>query len=157
MKNYLRSKISKIASYFEIFLGFLILAAIVLASIKLCTLLINCGSKVDDFSFQNFLGFVMALIIAVEFVKMLSRHTPGSAIEVLVFAMARKLIIAEKSSAIDLLLGIIAIAVLFFVRKYLFVENFDPAVSSRPQPPETCQNKVLNPSEVKTENAIQSK
>jgi hypothetical protein len=99
----------------------------------------------------------MALIIAMEFVKMLSRHTPGSAIEVLVFAMARKLIIAEKSSAIDLLLGIIAIAVLFFVRKYLFVENFDPAVSSRPQPPETCQNKVLNPSEVKTENAIQSK
>ena len=73
--------------------------------------------KIDIF--HDFLGFALALVIAVEFVKMLSRHTPGNAIEVLLFALARKLVVSEESS-LDLLLGVIAIGILFAIRRYLF-------------------------------------
>src|SRR5690554_7563348 len=67
----------------------------------------------------------MALIIAIEFIKMLLRHTPGSIIEVLLFAMARKLIIS-KENTLGLLWGIIGIAVLFIIRKYFFVSRIKP-------------------------------
>ena len=60
------------------------------------------------------------LVIGVELVVMLSLHIPGVLIEVLLYAIARKLILLPKSSGmIDLLLGVIAIAVLFAIRKYL--------------------------------------
>jgi hypothetical protein len=48
--------------------------------------------------FQDFLGYAMTLVIAIEFIKMLLRHTPGSIIEVLLFAMARKLIITKENT-----------------------------------------------------------
>ena len=38
-------------------------------------------------AFNTFLGHVFNLVIGVEFIKMLSKHTPGSAIEVLLFAI----------------------------------------------------------------------
>lgn len=40
-------------------------------------------------SFQAVLEQAFNLVIGIEFIKMLAKHTPGSAIEVLLFAMAR--------------------------------------------------------------------
>lgn len=70
------------------------------------------------FTIEEFMSHVLALIIAIEFVKMLAKHTPGSAIDVLVFAIARKLIV-NHGSMLDSLIGVVAIAILFAVRKYL--------------------------------------
>ena len=51
---------------------------------------------------------------------MLSLHIPGVLLEVLLYAIARKLILLPKSSGMgDLLLGILAIGVIFTIRKYL--------------------------------------
>ena len=52
---------------------------------------------------------------------MLIRHTPSSVIEVLLYAIARKMII-ESKTMFDILLGIVAIGGLFFINKV-----FDPA------------------------------
>ena len=54
---------------------------------------------------------------------MLCKHTPATVIEVLLFAIARQLIV-EHTSTLENLVGIISIAILFAVRKYLFY-NFD--------------------------------
>lgn len=59
------------------------------------------------------------MIIGIEFVKMLVKHTPESVVEVLLFAMARKLIVGS-STGLDIVIGIGAIAVLFVVRRFLF-------------------------------------
>ena len=48
---------------------------------------------------------------------MLAKHTPGSAIEVLLYTIARALIM-DHSSMQSSLLGVISIAILFAVRKY---------------------------------------
>jgi uncharacterized membrane protein (DUF373 family) len=120
MKHHLRNSISKISSYIEIYLSVIILLGVICASIGLVIHLFKLVSInfSPDF-FRDFLGYAMVLIIAVEFIKMLSRHTPGSTIEVLVFALARKLIIMEHISALELLMGVIAIGVLLWLRNYV--------------------------------------
>ena len=78
-------------------------------------------------SFADFLSVVFELVIGIEFVKMLAKHTPGSAIEVLLYTIARTLII-DHSSMAGSLLGVISIAVLFAVRKYFndpYVHNHE--------------------------------
>ena len=48
-------------------------------------------------------------------------HTPATVFEVLIFAIARQIII-DHSSSYSSLIGVCAIAVLFATRKYLFCE-----------------------------------
>jgi len=119
MKFILRNYISRISSYTEICLSVLVLLGVIIGSLGLIENLFNLFSHpVDVDVYHGFLGFALALIISVEFVKMLCRHTPGSTIDVLLYALARKLIVSEGSS-LDLLLGVIAIGILFVIRRYL--------------------------------------
>ena len=67
-------------------------------------------------------GLVVAaliLIIGVELIRMLYLHTPITVFEVLLFAIARQIII-DHSSPLNSLLGVVAIAILFATRKFLF-------------------------------------
>lgn len=126
MKIHLRRFISRFPSYAEIYISLIIMAAVVIGSIGLIQSLHDVYMNARNMEFfQDFLGYAMTLIIAIEFIKMLLHHTPGSIIEVLLFAMARKLIVA-KENTMGLLLGIVAIAVLFIIRKFLFVSRITP-------------------------------
>ena len=60
----------------------------------------------------------IALAIGAELIKMLCKHTPETIIEVLAFALARHLIIGQVE-AWENLVTIVAIAVLFAIRKFL--------------------------------------
>ena len=70
------------------------------------------------------LGNILTLIIGVEFVKMLAKHTAENLLEVLMFAIARQMIV-EHLDMIDTLIGIISIAIIFAVRKYLLLKSAD--------------------------------
>lgn len=74
-------------------------------------------------TFQQVLEQAFNLAIGIEFIKMLAKHTPGSAIEVLLFAMARQLVIGHMTP-VENLLGVIAIGIIFIIRKFLFVPSF---------------------------------
>src|SRR5690554_1377436 len=108
----------------ELFLSFLLLISIVIAAIGLVANLYGLAQNMDNSDyFQRFLGSTMALIIALELIKMIVRDTVGSTIEVLLIAIARKLIVSEQDT-LGFLIGIIAIGFLFLIRKYLFVSEF---------------------------------
>ena len=108
----------------ELFLSFLILTSIVIAALGLVGNLYGLTQNMGDSEyFQKFLGSTMALIIALELIKMIVRDTVGSTIEVLLIALARKLIVSEQDT-LGFLIGIIAIGFLFLIRKYLFVSEF---------------------------------
>ncbi len=128
MKQYLRNRVSKSASYLEILLSLLIVTAILIVAISLVNDLvmgvIGIANGSFSFNFRTFIGQIMQLVIGVEFVKMLSKHTPESTIEVLLFVVARKIII-EELNILDMAVGIIAIAILFLVRRY-FTRKTDP-------------------------------
>lgn len=62
-------------------------------------------------------GKALTLVVGVEFVKMLILHTPESVIEVLLYAVARQIIISHES-AMENLVGVLAVALIFVVKKY---------------------------------------
>ena len=74
--------------------------------------------------FMEFLTFMFNIVIGIEILKMFCRHDLDSVVEVLLFAVARQVII-EHTSMVDNLLGVLAIAVLFSIRKFLFVSALD--------------------------------
>lgn len=123
MKQSLRSKIATISSHLEIIISVIILIGITIMSVQLIIDIIMIVRGISDASmavpFETFLGDALKLIIGIEFVKMLVKHTPESVVEVLLFAMARKLIVGSTTN-LDTVIGIGAIALLFVVRRFLF-------------------------------------
>lgn len=66
----------------------------------------------------EFLRSMLSLVIGVEFVKILIRHQVEDVLDVLIFAIARFMIVSH-GSGVEVLLQIIGVAILFGVRKYL--------------------------------------
>ena len=75
-------------------------------------------------SYRHFLESALDLVIGIEFIKMLIKHTPGSVVEVLLFALSRHMVL-EGGNSMENLLTVCAIAVIFVIRKFLFVETFE--------------------------------
>jgi uncharacterized membrane protein (DUF373 family) len=71
----------------------------------------------QNLHYQNILPDILQVIVGIEFIKMLAKHTAGSAIDVLIFAVSRKIIIAHYT-ATDLILAIVSMAILFAIRMY---------------------------------------
>lgn len=84
----------------------------------------HLSELMNNGDFLEFLTFMFNIVIGIEILKMFCRHDLDSVVEVLLFAVARQVII-EHTSMVDNLLGVLAIAVLFSIRKYLFVSALD--------------------------------
>lgn len=95
-------------------------------SFSLLSDLTGLGITTDNVNklYQSFLGRAMALAVGIELIKMFSKPSPNTIIEVLVFALVRQLIV-KRTSILDFLLGVLAVAILFAVRKYLFTQFDD--------------------------------
>lgn len=120
MKKSIRNKILQIADILEMIIGILLAISIAVLILFLANdLKVIMFSDNQLESFNNFLSTAFNLVIGIEFIKMLSKHNPETVIEVLLFALARQLIV-EHTSTMENLIGIISIAILFAVRKYLF-------------------------------------
>lgn len=71
-----------------------------------------------QFSLNEFFSNTMNIIVGLEFVKMLILHTPRAVTDVLLFAIARQLVVSHSSS-VDTLLGVAAVALIFIIKKFL--------------------------------------
>lgn len=108
MKMKLRKFMQQAASYIEIVLSaFLLIAIIFLAGKFIVESVLGIGC--DNATLEYFLANVMTFAIGVEFVKMLCTHTPGTVIEVLLFAISRQMIVGHVSG-FEVLAGVAAIA-----------------------------------------------
>lgn len=125
MKNWLNKWITRLAGFIEIAVSILILIGILLASVSLVQEMGLLGdSLLTVDTFERFLGHALALVIGLEFIKMLIKHTPGAAIEVLLYAIARQIIVYHTTT-LETLIGILAVAAIFAIRKFLFVRTFE--------------------------------
>ena len=128
LKQNLRKKVSSVASIIEITLSILILLIIIVTGIELFMKLFAMISGLflgkNSWNYRVLFDIAIELIIAIEFVKMLSKHSMGSAIEVLVFVIAKRVIIdGSNATALDVILFVLAFGILFAVRKYLHMDN----------------------------------
>ena len=125
MKNKLNELIYTISRYTEIALSAIMLVVIIVLIIPMIYNFISIPLlSIKASQFTEFLGNILTLIIGVEFVKMLAKHTAENLLEVLMFAIARQMIV-EQLNMIDTLIGIISIAIIFFIRKYLLLKTTD--------------------------------
>ena len=125
MKNKLNELIYTISRYTEIALSAIMLVVIIVLIIPMIYNFISIPLlSIKASQFTEFLGNILTLIIGVEFVKILAKHTAENLLEVLMFAIARQMIV-EHLNMIDTLIGIISIAIIFFIRKYLLLKTTD--------------------------------
>lgn len=119
----------KLAHILEILLAFVVIITVIFGVVD--TLRIIWGAYIIDFSnpvqytqLNDILGQILMLVIGVELVAMLSLHKPGAVIDVLLYAIARKLLLIPKdSSMVDLVLGVVAIAGIFVIKKHLLKDE----------------------------------
>lgn len=119
----LKTKIMKVTLYLELVLAIFITVGIIIGMVDLFKylVLIFNTSPIETYEvFQKFLGHILMLVVGVELVAMLVMHTPGSVIEVLLYAVARTMLIHSKGT-LDFLIGVAAIAAIFAIRRFLFV------------------------------------
>lgn len=125
IRKHVNEGIYHIARYMEILLSIVILIVIALAGIRLIYNITEVSIlNMDMDFFSEFLAHGLSLVVGVEFVKMLCLHSTQAVVEVLMFATARQMVV-EHMAPTQTLIGVIAIAVLFAIRKYLMTEDCD--------------------------------
>lgn len=127
IRKHFNECIYNIARYTEILLSIVILIVIALAGLRLIyTITETSVMNMDIDFFTEFLANALSLVVGVEFVKMLCRHSAQTVVEVLMFATARQMVV-EHMAPVQTLIGVIAIAILFAIRKFLMTEDSDMA------------------------------
>ena len=125
MKHYTSPRIQraqlflmKVSSYLEIACALILIVAICIAFIpvpqNLYSLYLDNGFDLSDFMKKSF-----DLVIGVELLKMFCRHDIDSIVEVLLFSVARQMVI-DHLAIKEALIGCIAV-----VRRFLFVPILD--------------------------------
>ena len=115
--------IEKITSAFEIIIALSLLVIIAVKVIEVFFGIAGIQMVIIAMEFEKILSTVLILVIGVEFIRMLCKHTPETVIDVLLFAVARQIVIYQENS-LDLLLGIVAIVGLFAAKRFLVDKIF---------------------------------
>lgn len=119
MKKYITLFLSRLAMLLEFFISVMLAIGIILLCFRLAGSLVHIPNLDVYPNYEDLLETCFNLIIGVELIRMMYYHTPDTVFEVLLFAIARQVIV-DHSSAVSSLIGVCAIAVLFATRKYLF-------------------------------------
>lgn len=120
MKKYANAILKNLTTALEFVIAAMLAAGIIIMTFQLLLSFSNLTDLSQYPNYDDLLTVCFNLIIGVEMIRMLYLHTPMTVFEVLLFAIARQIII-DHSSSVNSLLGVVAIAILFATRKFLFV------------------------------------
>ena len=119
LRKKLQDKMFEISYIFELFISVIVGIGILIFAVRLIIGLFDISTFTDEGeTLFKILDKAIILAIGAEFIKMLCKHTPETVIEVLAFALARQLIVGH-TSPVENLITVIAIAILFAVRRFL--------------------------------------
>lgn len=125
-----KGKFIRVAHFFDILLSLVILLVVFLGIVDILreiysAYILDFSHPVNYNQLNDFLAQILLLVIGVELVVMLCMHLPNTLLDVLLYAIARKLILIPKSKGtIELLLGIVAIGLIFAIKKYYIEEKY---------------------------------
>lgn len=153
MKVHVRELMQRLADLLETLVGLLLIAALASALLGLVRSINPTWLTADPSMFSGYLSTAATLVIGVEFIKMLCSHTIDSVIDIMLLAIARQMIV-EHTSPLENLIAVVSIAVLYLVRKYLYIPRLDhkehPPIFGKPlfggkDAPQTEQPKKEEP------------
>ena len=113
-----QKKIWQLMSGAELILCLFVIAGVIAALVTAPIHLMSIKTSGLD----SFLKYLFDVLIAVELIKLLCSHELSTMVEVLMFAVSRHVIIGHLG-AVENLIAILSIAILFAVRKYLFIHR----------------------------------
>ena len=122
-KRVFRDQIAEAAGILEVVLSAIVLIALLMSVIPLLKLMPGLLTDADSMEVHTFLERALDIVIGIEFIKMLAKHSPGSVLEVLLYAIARHMIVGHED-AVQNLVSVGAIALIFIIRKFFFVPSF---------------------------------
>ena len=134
----MRDQVAAAASLLEMLLSVLVLAGLLVSTIPIAQEMLSLWFSENTDAFQTFLGHAFNLVIGIEFIKMLAKHSPGSALEVLLYAIARHMILGH-GSAVDDLINVISIGLIFLIRKFVFVPSFGSSMPDGHKAPDMVE------------------
>ena len=127
MKSKLKIKMHRIlstaADYIEITISVLIILLVIvfvlrLASEMYTTVVDMFVHKTANISFDEIISLIFELIIGIELVKMLSNHNTKTTLKLLLFVLARQLLLNHLSASTSLL-TIVSVAIIFVIKRFL--------------------------------------
>ena len=124
MRKKLQDKMFEASYLFELFISLIVGIGILLLAIRMIVDTFSMSAYFEGVdSMVKILDDAIILAIGAELIKMLCKHTPETVIEVLAFALARQLIVGHAAPW-ENLITVIAIAILFSIRRFL-LKNHD--------------------------------
>ena len=123
VKRIFRDQIAEAAGLLEVLLSGIVLIGLLLSIVPLLQWMPGLIVDGNDVEVHAFLKRALDIVIGIEFIKMLAKHSPGSALEVLLYAIARHMIVGHED-ALQNLVSVIAIAMIFIIRRFFFVPSF---------------------------------
>ncbi|RVU55734.1 transporter associated domain-containing protein [Anaerosphaera multitolerans] len=123
--------LNRIVFAFEILISLALVVGILISVPDIVRYYINIlqsNAEISSILFKNFLSHVLLLVIAMEFVLLMVAHNDSTIIHLILLVISRKMLV-ESERVSDLLIGVIAIAILFAVRKYLLVDSSDVKIA----------------------------
>ena len=119
MRKKCQDKMFELSYLFELLISVIVGIAILILAVRLVidTVSVSVFSKGVD-AMVKILDDAIILAIGAELIKILCKHTPETIIEVLAFALARQLIVGHALPW-ENLITVVAIAILFAIRRYL--------------------------------------
>lgn len=117
--------LNKIVYLFEILISIFLIIGILISVpdiISYYGAILRSDSLVGYDQFKQFLDHVLILVIAVEFVLLMTAHSDSTIIHLIMLVVARKMLI-KSDNMMDILIGVISITILFAVRKFLMTSS----------------------------------
>lgn len=129
MKEKIQRKLNYWSSIIEIVIGIFVLLACVIGGIGV-VINTDISSMISSPEyFIEWLNIICYFVIGVEFVKMIASHSVDSVVDVLLVALSRQMLV-DHPSPFNALFIILAVAILFVVRKYLYISKIDKRLES---------------------------
>lgn len=124
----LRKALCNICDVMELVIALFVVIGIVIATIAIIPAVEEFwNTRMEKGSLIKFLDIVFMVVIGIEFLKMLCKPDTVNIIEVLIFVSARHLII-QSPNAVDTLLFIIGICVLFVFQRFMEENKDDESI-----------------------------
>ena len=122
--------ITNIIMWLELVLALFILGAVILSCKDIISLIykVFITEALDSYTvLQGLLSHVLLLVVGLELAMMLIKHNPGSVLEVMLYAVSRKTLVSS-STTVELLLGVIALGLIFLIDKYLHTKDTEKII-----------------------------
>lgn len=125
-QKYIENKIEDVVKVVEIVIAILILIGIILGLVDMVFYFTEIlqGDPAKSYDvFQSFLAYALLLIVGAELIFMLLYHSTNALLELVLFVIARKMLI-YANTMLDLVLGTLALMIVYATIKY-FVVYYD--------------------------------